>query len=1047
MTARRAALWVGLFAFAVVSGCGDDDAPGAGDAGTDGAVRADGGDAGPDGGVARYGLFDVWREVRDVARQSPGHLPARADDVVATHDPAAIHAFVRDEIATYPPARDETYGLVSATRWGTRATLRAGAGTMREKAELLRELYERAGLTATVVGGMPAADVDMTTLFPQRPTPRLRMTLTPEQQARFDTVFGPAPAPVTPTLVDRAGVDSSALAATLEAVAGVGAPAFDFSRERIPLVRVMVAGAPQYANPNVPGAAFGDPRTTGDPTPVSAADDPMRVQIELEAARADAPFDRFSVVRGDFSADDVTGRRVRLAFAPVLDFASLPGVQADDVQLLVPVLKVEGPHVDAALRDRLSVVGQPLSRAGERVVVRDDGEILLDDVSLGTGTSPDPAAAAAVTRVEVSADPAQFPRVSLRVKALDASGHGVPGLGAASFRVEEEGAAHGFVVHANRAPPPKLVLLFDVSTSVPAEFRGAAAVALGLAIADPVLASRPDAEVRVAAIDVGGLRWAGAFTSDRAEIQRQLETMDGLGSDIWSSLADAASSGATVVVTVTDGDPSDTITPELESRISAGPPVVAVGVGPVMEPNIRRIAELTSGTAVIGADATAAATAANAFIAERALQDYELRYLAPIAGPMTRHVRVAVDSGRVEGATMYDVPPSPARAPRLSGLYLTVTIGSRSVTRTLAGYDSGFTTAPMVTDEAIRQTDDALFSSHVFMVEGAPPDPEIWVDELLTEKLALEPFVRAIGAGEPQAAERMVRAGILATPIDLMWLNARVAALPGEPLVYEAGLRVTTHSIAPDFAARRVRRSTDVFPLSDWSAAGTDPAAAWRATMRHTLHVMLVEASRATTSTRSTLGAAPLRRVRPSTVVADLADLDSAIADRWYRLLETWRTATPYAIAMPMTGTPEAWWAIDDRGATVGMLGSLRGDGFSDADFEADRNMIDFFFDAINRIGGEDTIVGVWAALERAKLIALSYATQVIAGGTAPTDADWARLARETGCGVGGAVFGGYIPDAISGVMDAIGDAESAAGAMRYMGAPVDTPDLSPLCL
>ena len=380
-------------------------------------------------------------------------------------------------------------------------------------------------------------------------------------------------------------------------------------------------------------------------------------------------------------------------------------------------------------------------------------------------------------------------------------------------------------------------------------------------------------------------------------------------------------------------------------------------------------------------------------------------------------------------------------------LYLTVTIGSRSVTRALAGYDSGFTSAPVVTDEMVREVDDALFSSSVFMVEGAPPDPEIWVDELLTEKLALEPFLRAMERGEPRAAERMVRAGMLATPIDLMWLNARVAAQPGEPLVFENGLRVTTHTVAPDFVARRVRTSTDVFPLSDWSSAGSDPAAAWRATMRHTLHVMLVEASRATTSTRSTLGSMPLRRVSPSTVVADLADLDPTVAERWYTLLETWRTATPYAIAMPMTGTPEAWWAIDDSGATVGMLGSLRGDGFSDADFEADRNMIDFFFDAITRVGGEDTVVGVWAALERAKLIALSYATQVIAGGTAPTDEDWERLGRETGCGIAGSMLGGYIPDAISGVMDAIGDAESAAGAMRYMGAPLDTPDLSGLCL
>ena len=40
-----------------------------------------------------------------------------------------------------------------AQRWGTRATLRGGAGTPREKAELLLEMYQSAGIEARLMRG------------------------------------------------------------------------------------------------------------------------------------------------------------------------------------------------------------------------------------------------------------------------------------------------------------------------------------------------------------------------------------------------------------------------------------------------------------------------------------------------------------------------------------------------------------------------------------------------------------------------------------------------------------------------------------------------------------------------------------------------------------------------------------------------------------------------------------------------------------------------------------------------------------------------------
>jgi hypothetical protein len=72
-------------------------------------------------------------------RASPDHLPARAANLVAAGDPASLYEFVRDEIVTYPPRVDSLTASDTTIRWGTRATLRGGAGTPREKADLLAD--------------------------------------------------------------------------------------------------------------------------------------------------------------------------------------------------------------------------------------------------------------------------------------------------------------------------------------------------------------------------------------------------------------------------------------------------------------------------------------------------------------------------------------------------------------------------------------------------------------------------------------------------------------------------------------------------------------------------------------------------------------------------------------------------------------------------------------------------------------------------------------------------------------------------------------------
>lgn len=88
-------------------------------------------------------------QLRALIRSSPDHLQARAEEVVATKNPKCIAEFVRDHIAALPGFLTNDDGTYSS-RWGIEGTLRAGAGTLRDRAELMAALLGAAGIPAKV---------------------------------------------------------------------------------------------------------------------------------------------------------------------------------------------------------------------------------------------------------------------------------------------------------------------------------------------------------------------------------------------------------------------------------------------------------------------------------------------------------------------------------------------------------------------------------------------------------------------------------------------------------------------------------------------------------------------------------------------------------------------------------------------------------------------------------------------------------------------------------------------------------------------------------
>ncbi|MBX7099091.1 MAG: hypothetical protein K1X89_15380, partial [Myxococcaceae bacterium] len=174
------------------------------DGGTDAGRDAGPADAGQDAG-APFDEFDAWREMRGVVRRSPDAVPARADALVAAKDVEGLFTLVRDDVALLPSTPQGFDSANTQVRWGPRATLRGQAGTPRERAELLKALYLRAGFTAEVVVGVPVPSASCARLLARGPQRALDYPATAEQTARWAKVLpadatlkGPAPSALDP---------------------------------------------------------------------------------------------------------------------------------------------------------------------------------------------------------------------------------------------------------------------------------------------------------------------------------------------------------------------------------------------------------------------------------------------------------------------------------------------------------------------------------------------------------------------------------------------------------------------------------------------------------------------------------------------------------------------------------------------------------------------------------------------------------------------------------------------------------------------------------
>lgn len=930
MTARS--LVPAFAAAALLSGChcrsGDDPQPSALDA------------------------FEAWREVQQSLRASPDHLPGRAEALVAAGDVDGLFALVRDDIALVP-GQSGFFSSAWAERWGTRATLRGGMGTMRERADLLAELVRATGAEAEVWEGEPEAGFDVQAALAHAPNRAVRYAATAEQRAQWDEALPATTAGWSFSPLDSSGAVAAAVVDGVHAagIDGSSAIGFDWDVGRIPFVRATVAGVTVDLNPNVPGAARGEARVEA-PYPSGESGGMASFTVQLEVER-EGSFERTLLVERTWTADEIVGRTVTAAFSTPYSFLEAAVTPAQDAWTFVPYLAVDGAGLGDEEAQALSAVGDPITRGGAVLALGDDGSLLIDGQHVAAPPS-DPARLDAVAAVQIDVDEAAFPEIHVAVSCEDAGGALVEDLAADAFRVLEDGVEQRAVLQRSRAPAPAVLLLFDRSSSLPAEFLAEAATT-GHTIAAAVFDAVPGALIQVAGMDFGRPAGSGLFVSTLEEVDAQLADLGGAASEVWHNLDVAADSGASVIVLISDFVAEDAETEDFAQNIAAGPPVLAVAVGDADGEAADRVVALTDGQRIDGTDAAAVAAGTAAFVAARDAYSYVLAYVASTSGKAQRAVTVTVDADRLDAADVYLPPALPAPTPAIAHLYLTVLANGRSVTRTLPP--------------------ELLFGRAVVMVEAGPPSLSVKLDEHIGERFAYEPVFAAILAGDEPEAWRTLQSSRGRTPVGLRFAFSSSARELAGPATFPDGLSAAIAVDRPEWGVG-IHHSLDWLAVVSRRTPLADPVAGFEETLGRTAYLAAIEQARYDTSTAGLLEGEALGSFPAGSV-------DFELGPEWYT------PALPYfqrELAAPLDGDPIAFWAVDPfTGDVIGGLSDGTG-GATQVEVEATLQQIEVILSLAERAGAlvEFNGISVWVQLERTKAQLVGAATILIGDGIQP---------------------------------------------------------------
>lgn len=681
-------------------------------------------------------------QLRALIRSSPDHLQARAEEVVATRNPRCIAEFVRDHIAVLPPFLTHEDGTYSS-RWGIEGTLRAGAGTLRDRAELMAALLGAAGIPAKVrmidtPSGFTAKELHRPRLHEFSVGEDSLKAMVDAIQKEKDTQASEsrnmqAANEVNGTQTSQPtgfGNDADP-AALVEAAAKVITTAIDGKMDklsdyqlpvprRIPVVTidndsatVLIALGPTAIRTDLGDATKLDV-LSGYPLPTIE----FSVSAFLNPRPGGGRPRVAELVKASWPVKDLVGRQVQVLFPPPQGSDALLQAPLSSYPARIPFVRVQ-PRPSGELDVRQFDFGRvadtiaaatttnpatssdqttsPLVATGSLFTI--DGEVLVDAVSKEPAKDPaivsldekqSEAESQRVAKIDAVVNAASFPDIEVMLSVTDANGQAIDGLGMSAFDVSDGGQPSRPILVANRQVQrkPRVLMLYDGSGSVTESFGSPEKLnAFNHTLAQTLVDASASQPFDVQVVGFGG----GTY-----EYKWEAPSVEGLTKNMghfsWSTLWTSFTSGAlddgpAAIIVVSDFDATDADhAPVAKAHLArAKVPVIAITTpGKIAESVLSEFMAATAGKHYAATDPKLKSALVDLVVAATKKQkaySYRFHYTADRKGSNPRKVQVTMTKRpQVRTSMSYVVPPEKDRVIPASVTGLYLTISVGGVT-------------------------------------------------------------------------------------------------------------------------------------------------------------------------------------------------------------------------------------------------------------------------------------------------------------------------------------------------------------------------------
>ncbi|MBO0342667.1 MAG: hypothetical protein VX798_00895 [Bacteroidota bacterium] len=906
--------------------------------------------------------FKTWEEMLYALQFSPDNYKAKRDRLVQQKDPKAMFDFVRDEFMLLPSDARYFQRTTYGGMYGVEGALRTGMATIREKAEILKNMLIESGFEAKVI----TEHIEMTEeqakdiLF-KRHDVGFYLPVSKRQLKKWRKELGVTEVNGKITEVENVVERGRELAQSLlqkttpEQRKEDRESKFMLSNNNIPGVTFKNGEEDVYLHLFDPKVEYGkmhpDNKNQNVRDTTKFKEDDFEVTLTVKGTTSFDMRNEKELIKGTFKASELIGNQLKISFLNNLTFEEQASQGIDSISTYTPSIALQDLDKDAEYLQERSVVGEPITLGGEKVF---EEVVIFSEVYGEEKQAGNPEQ---VVSMGVKANPKVFPEVQLELFPKDAEGNLVEGLSAGNFKIEDNGTVVRGMLRKNIIAP-KILLIFDTSGSMPREYRGTGIKSFLDQMQQNIREIYPSARIELMAT----------------------------GSNVYTTHLKAAQTSNDLVLYATDGHNNDKYLPQFKEIYESGPPIIYLNVYDHKKyyDSLRENIDITE---IPASDQEAVIEQTKNILGQLELAPYLFTYNA-LNREGNHQVEVSLTKTSHTAQDDYQFPEvaETAVGKRLVGLYLYVKIGNqRENRRVLAGFDKALEYYAQPTKKMVQEVHEALLGSMTIAFEKAGATTSVRLSEYLQTLLSTRNWMEPYLDGNSREAVAKLQEGFFDYPAPLLSMMQPIEESVNEnSATYVEGLRVGILRFTPALYSEESKVSFDYLRTAQYRTLTRNGKNWFAANAEKTAQLALLEAANFPQSTYSELDALPLKYSQ----AADIRETISQdfLGDDYNYFREYIHRGGDYNF-FDAQAKKKAFWNIDGNyGELFGVLPDMTGGGGESVQLQLEhlQSVVDEYQKVVAALGnmmivtGGGMALGIVAAYSVTLVKLYAYASEAI---------------------------------------------------------------------